>query len=523
MKLFIRYKLEILATLGIILFYFLVRLPNLTIIPVFADEAIYIRWAQIMRDEPTLRFLPLSDGKQPLFMWAVIPFLKAFSDPLVAGRLVSVLTGFGTLIGTEVLSWYLFRSTKAALATGLFYALSPFAIFFDRMALADSMLAMFGVWTLIFGVITARLIRLDTAMLAGFSLGGALLTKSPALFYSLLLPLAILLLRFQGGWKKIFPKILRVGGLLVVTYLIGYTMYGILRLGPNFDLIEKRNQDYILPLSHIWTNPKDPFIFYLDRAFEWLLMMGPHTLIVLAFFATVLAIPRYWKEITLILTWILIPIAVQSEFAKVFTARYIYFSFPFVPILAGAIFLQKGKLFNYFLSGGIILFIAHALVLDGLLLFNPQKAPLPQSERTGYLEEWTAGTGIREVADFLKEEHEKNPNQKIVVGTEGYFGTLPDGLQMYLNHVPKIDVIGIGLGINYVHPSLKKAKLAGDKTYLVVNMSRFEGDPRVLGIRLIEAYPKAKRTEVHNITKHGPQDYLLLFEVTESAVFTQTQ
>ena len=77
----------------VLLLGLLLRVINLTILPVFADEAIYIRWAQVMRAESTLRFLPLSDGKQPLFMWVVIPFLKLFSDPLVAGRLVSVFTG----------------------------------------------------------------------------------------------------------------------------------------------------------------------------------------------------------------------------------------------------------------------------------------------------------------------------------------------------------------------------------------------------------------------------------------------
>ena len=100
MKIFVKYKFSIIASLAIIFLYFLLRVPNLTKIPVFVDEAIYIRWAQVMQNEPTLRFLPLSDGKQPLFMWLIIPALKVFSDPLVAGRMVSVLAGFGTLVGS---------------------------------------------------------------------------------------------------------------------------------------------------------------------------------------------------------------------------------------------------------------------------------------------------------------------------------------------------------------------------------------------------------------------------------------
>ena len=63
------------------------RFVNLNSLPIFADEAIYVRWSQVMRAESSLRFLPLSDGKQPLFMWATIPILKIFTtDPLLAGR-----------------------------------------------------------------------------------------------------------------------------------------------------------------------------------------------------------------------------------------------------------------------------------------------------------------------------------------------------------------------------------------------------------------------------------------------------
>jgi predicted membrane-bound mannosyltransferase len=67
--------------LGLLIFvYFILRLPNLTLLPVFADEAIYIRWAQVMKSEPTLRFLPISDGKTPLFMWIMMPLFKIFEE-----------------------------------------------------------------------------------------------------------------------------------------------------------------------------------------------------------------------------------------------------------------------------------------------------------------------------------------------------------------------------------------------------------------------------------------------------------
>jgi hypothetical protein len=122
------------------------------------------------------------------------------------------------------------------------------------------------------------------------------------------------------------------------------------------------------------------------------------------------------------------------------------------------------------------------------------------------LEEWTAGYGIKEVADLIKEEFKKEPDRKIVVGTEGYFGTLPDGLQIYLNERPEITVVGVGLGIDKVPQPLVESQAAGNKTYLVINNTRLLKNSEKLGLTLIAAYPKAVRP-------NGSREALLFFEV----------
>ena len=534
MKRILQYKFAIIAGLAIILLYFFLRVYNLTILPIFVDEAIYIRWAQVMQAESTLRFLPLSDGKQPLFMWTVIPFLKIFPDPLFAGRMVSVVTGFGTLVGIFLLTLYLFKKPWIALIAALIYAVSPFAVFFDRMALVDSMLSMFGVWILLLGVVTARKLRLDAAMLTGFALGGGLLTKSPALFYSLLLPLTVIfapVVKRVKVWSINYKNIAKFIGLLSIVYAIGYAMYNILRLGPNFHLIGERNQDYVFPLSHILTNPKDPFIFYIDRIKEWLWMLGPNGLLILFVIGGSLALIRFPRESSILLAWAVVPILVLAEFAKVITARYILFSLPPLIVLASLPFLFKNRFLNPITKVALLLlFVVHALVIDYRLITDPEKAPLPQSERSGYLEEWTAGTGIREVAEFIRSEYQKEPNVKIVIGTEGFFGALPDGLQMYLSNYPEITIIGTGLSFKEVPTSLVESKVFGNKTYLVVNSSRFNekfkvNDPNELGLALIASYPKAKRarTDTHEYIWYGERDYLYLFEVTEDAIFPKSR
>lgn len=513
-----KYKIEILAGLGIILLYFILRVVNLTGVPIFADEAIYIRWAQVMRAEPTLRFLPLSDGKQPLFMWAIIPFFKIFSDPLVAGRMVSVVAGFGTLVGIFLLTQLLTRKIWISFIAALIYAVSPFAVFFDRMALVDSMLAMFGVWTLFFGVAATKKLRLDFAMLTGFALGGALLTKSPALFYSILLPTTSLVSPIFSRKERLL-KIFKFIGLLLVTYVIGYAMYNILRLGPNFSSIGARNQDYVLPLSHLWTNPKDPFIFLAHRSLEWIWILGPAALVLLAAMGIFVGLKIYRRETLILASWSLVPILVQAEFAKVFTARYIFFSLPPLIILASLFFSIKTKFTKPLLVLAFMALVSQALFTNWRLIVNLDQSLLPQSERAGYFEEWTAGTGTREVADFVKVYKQKNLDARIVVGTDGFFGTMPDGIQIYIEDIPGITVIGVGITIDQVPESLINAKRAGDAVFLVVNSSRFKGDADQMGLKLVASYPKAKRleTDSREAILYGERDYLYFFEVTERA------
>lgn len=510
-KILSQWKWVILGGFGILLFTLSIRLYHLTLIPVFADEAIYIRWAQVMGAEPTLRFLPLSDGKQPLFMWILMFYVRRLSDPLFAGRILSVLSGIGTTIGIFAVSYVLFKNKLVSLISSLVWAISPFSFFFDRLALVDAMLAALSVWTMFFAVLTAKSKRLDMAMITGFLLGCALLTKSPAIFMAILIPASWI---FVKKWKDILKLI----PLLIVTYIIGYGMYNILRLGPNFNLISSRNADYVLPISHLWTNFKDPFIFHIEEVFkDWFIKMGTWPILILGVVGLVTSFKKHWKEKLFLLSWFLFPLFVQSEYAKVFTVRYIlYIIIPFF-ILSAASFMQKKKIIRILIISIFLVFTATSLFFDYRILTSPALANLPNSERSGYLEEWTAGDGIKEISLYLRNEYIKEPNKKIVVGTEGFFGTLPDGLQMYLNDVPQITVIGTGLGFNEVPKSLIESKKFGNKTYLVVNKSRIDGNPDKMGLKLIAAYPKALR--INKASKEyklkGPQEVLYFFEVVK--------
>ncbi|KKQ97499.1 MAG: hypothetical protein UT24_C0013G0015 [Candidatus Woesebacteria bacterium GW2011_GWB1_39_12] len=539
---------------GIFVLALFLRLYNLTILPIFGDEAIYIRWAQVMRAEPGLRFIPLSDGKQPLFMWVVIPFLKIIHDPLVAARVVSVFTGIGSLIGVFVLTYILFnrshselvsesseskdekilnqvqddkKKVQIALLASLIYAISPFTIFFDRMALADSMLAFFGVWTLVFSLLTARKIRLDTAILAGFCLGGAFLTKSPASFFAAIIPIALILTDWPKTFKKRFNRLSVYVFLFTFTYVIGFAIYNILRLGVNFQMIALRNKDYVFPITRMLQSPFDPLIPHLRDIVNYFWLMGPSVLVLLIGLGILVGWKLFRKETLILLAWGILPILAVAEFSKTMTARYIYFSLPYLFIVASLSLRVKlnhlrGEIGSHleFLTKVLVALLAlHALFIDFQLLTNPQKANLPRSERSGYLEEWTSGYGIKEVSEIIRQEYHQRPDQKIIVGTEGYFGTLPDGLQIYLNNAPEITVIGVGIEIEELPKSLAESRDAGNKTYLVINNSRLLADPEDLDLNLIAVYPKAfRKAGTREYNTLGPRESLYLFEVMGESI-----
>ena len=93
---------------------------------------------------------------------------------------------------------------------------------------------------------------------------------------------------------------------------------------------------------------------------------------------------------------------------------------------------------------------------------------------------------------------------------------MPNGLQIYVNDLPNIIIIGVGVIIEDTPQSLKEALEAGNKTYLVVNKSRFKGNPDKQGFKLIKKFPKVLRlTDSRQYLHYGPQEELFFFELVK--------
>ncbi len=507
MKLIRKYKFEILTFLVVSIVYFAARIPNLTLQPIFADEAIYVRWAQVMRAEPTLRFLPLSDGKTPLFMWTMIPLFKIFSDPLFAGRFLSVISGYFSLIGVLFLGWKFFgeqltlSGKRVGFLAAALVAITPFMVFFDRMALVDSMLAAFSIWSLNLAIYLIKSPRLDVSMFLGYALGGGVLTKPPGFFNVLSLPLTLFLFNWKDKERQ--KNIIRIFGYWLIAIFISLVIYNVLRLGPGFVNLNSRNQDYVRSPGELLIRPWDPLLpHFRDLVGISLSFFGLPISLAIILGILMALIKRNSLSITILL-WALFPLIVQMVILKTFTARYVLFSLPPLLTLAAWAILEifNLKFFKliYFRVALLIIIIAWPVYFLGTLLTNPESAPLFRNERRGYLEDWTAGYGLKDIAQFLDQ---KSKEGFVVVGTEGSFGTLPDGLQIYLDRNRQVAVVG---GRATVSAQLRQASTE-HPTYFVTNKSRYQILDRE--IELIKEYKKAVPTNSEFM-----QDAMLLFQV----------
>lgn len=500
-----KYWIPGVIVLFISILYFGLRLPNLTLQPIFADEAIYVRWAQVMRAEPTLRFLPMTDGKTPLYMWILIPMFHFFEDPLYAGRLLSIISGYFTLLGVLFLGWRWF-SSRVGLVAAFLIATTPFMVFFDRMALVDSMLTAFFVWTINLAVLLMKYPRIDLAMCLGYFLGGGVLVKPPGLYSFILLPLSGLLFNFNknGFWKRA----IKVIGLWLIALAIGFGVFNILRLGPGFSTLNSRNQDYVFSLSELKGRPLDPFIPHIYDLTLFLTKLATIPLIIFGLGGLIYIFAK-WKKVAIIaFLWGLLPLLGEMFIFKTFTARYILFFIPSFLFICAVVIGNLGgerKLKNLGLMLGALIFVSvFTLPTNYLIVFKPFEADLPRVERNGYFENWTAGYGLKEIADYLIKESEKG---SLVVGTEGYFGTLPDGLNIYLDKhshtADKNHAIAVLGGKGDLILDLKEEAKKGP-TYFITNRGLKDQVPS--GLEKVLVFEKTLSPEI-------PQGAITLYRV----------
>jgi len=238
--------------------YFFVHLYQPTKLPVFADESIYIRWAQLIIDDwRQYLFFPLNDGKTPLFVWSLVPFLLLVKDQLLAGRLLSILIGAAQGCVAFLLSKKIKISTSIAAVAGLISTLTPYWYFHHHLALMDGLLTFWFSCSLL---IVIRLITdinqasswkklLPDAVCLGLSLGLAILTKIPAFLF-----LPTIAVAAFGLFPLDKSQLTKSAFWLIIALALALVLFFCLKINPSFSQLFSRGSDFLFSWQDILFN-----------------------------------------------------------------------------------------------------------------------------------------------------------------------------------------------------------------------------------------------------------------------------
>lgn len=410
------------------------RFINLFSLPIFNDEAIYLHWGQIMTQTSNY-FYSLSDGKPPLFLW-LLGFVQNLPiDPLLAGREVSIIFGALTLFGTIKICRLLKLSDRTQMLAGLLYITSPLILFFDRMAILDSPISTIFIWVLYFSlrISQSSVFSIQSSIWLGLIQGAGLWLKGTAqlfLYLPFLIPALTILI--DKNKKRAINEFL----VYLVSYILAQTLFFPIRFQPLYTYYAKREGDFLIPILDLFKTPAWFNNFQL-AVLTLVVFITPFVL----FFALKGFIKLYKesrKTALIFLSFSILPLLFEIFFARYFLSRYYLFSFLPIILLAGYAFETVGR--KFMLQSFFVL--ALPILVSSILVINPLESVkltnfsrLLKNDLGQYLSGWPSGYGVKEAADWLNNESQKQP---IVVVTRADSGNPEDAMFVYLSKNKKI-------------------------------------------------------------------------------------
>lgn len=409
--------------------YFFTRFLNIFSLPIFNDEAIYLHWGQIMTSTP-YHFYSLFDGKPPLFLWFLGLVQNVPFDPLLAGRGVSVISGAFTLLGLLKIVQFLKLPPRTQTIIGLLYITNPLLLFFDRMAILDSPVSAIFVWVLYFSLGVSQStafsilspIRLGIIQAAGLWIKG---TSQLFLYLPFLVPLLTLMV--DKDKKKAKNEFF----VFLFSYVITQILFVPIRLQPLYSQFSKREGDFLVPIFEIFKS--DVWFSNLQLGFLTLFIYITPFVLYLAVKGYFQLLKENRKIALILLGFLVLPLVFEIFSARYFLSRY--YLFIFLPVLLFSAFAfnktVKGLSLRLFLALFFPIIISLSVIINPLAAFKTICVNnLLKTDLWGYLYGWPSGYGVKEAADWLSAESNKQP---IVVVTRADSGNPEDAMSVYLS------------------------------------------------------------------------------------------
>ncbi len=422
----------LLAILG---FAFLLRFYMLAeILPLAWDEAIYLRWAEII-DHQGQWFISLLDGKPPLSYWLLAVVRKTIGgDPLLGARAVSACFGVLSTIGLFAIGRRL-SGEPAGLAAAALYSCFPYAVILDRLAYTEAFVNFFGI---AFVLASLECFRgpgsWKCGLAPGVALGLGVFTKQTVLLFAFV-PLLAGLWLGRSTIRELWAR-------LSVTYGIGLIFFVAWQWAtPNAPTHETHdpvihNPAFFVepgeflrsPLGAAPSNMEKLTAYTNDHVTTFPAVLGLVSLVYLLWRRSAKAVVLASISIVPLLIHVLLLV-------KIFPSRYAFpYFWPWLAIMgmAAAAFADqqtsaaKKRFPAPLMIGALTALAALPFLARSLAVLDDPRANLDLVEVLGSRSDY----GTRETVDFLLEEARKGP---LVLLTDPIWGPPADTMFAYLN------------------------------------------------------------------------------------------
>lgn len=402
----------------------------MTLFPVLVDEAIYLRWAEIIQHQHVW-FISLLDAKPPLLFWCYAALRPIFpTDPLLGTRLVSVIAGSLTVIVLYRIG-YLCGGVWAGITVAFMNALLPFACLYDRLGYVDSVVNTFGT-CFVYACLNAycRSFEWKRILQAGLLLGLGLFTKTTVALYSVV-PIGLGLYfhrrtarRLCGSWAALYG----------VAALFPICTFLMIPDGPTASVNNPffHHTSFFTSIPVLW---RDPFVnlryngpLLKEYATTYI---GWPTLIGVPLAAIFLGLRSRWVPMVILLA-VYGPFLLVLSFLQYFPSRYAFpLAWPSLLVLACAMTTELENRWFKWLQCTYMLLVTGSLLGRSVHLISSPDHWLHPSDAQEFLGAGPySGSGVRQAIAYLGTQTGKSP---IYVLTDPYWGPPTDAVFAYLN------------------------------------------------------------------------------------------
>lgn len=367
--------------------FLLLRLVFLFRFPPFSDEAIYVRWGQLMVQNPMLRWASMQYvSRQPLAFWLFGLGSLVCNTPFIGARLAALLVNVVSFF--FLFDWVKrIANEKVAAITIFLFAVCPIFVFFQPLALMDGFLITIMI------ILLWSLSRKNLVVTA-IALALSLWIKSTGLIMALAAAGAIA----YAERKRPLTALWHLGlctGLTIILLL---------------PLLVQPERRFLFAEPHIFTYSipellQPPFTVWMRNIgialFALLIYISPLYPVALFFSRTQLS----RRNFLFLIYWVTSTAGIVILTGKLFTTRYVLMSLvPLLPLIASGTYELLAKKHRMVVVIGLSLPVIFSIILiinaRWFFFLFPDHTPLTQERNYAFY--WTSGYAAVNVAKYIR-------------------------------------------------------------------------------------------------------------------------